>query len=105
MQPDQRSQREKDIQSATSTAEQPNPVHENIQTVTDLQQRLEEQVSPQQRAIERVTGWLGRPRFLFLTLLITTIWILVNIILVELHVPAFDAPPFVWLQGLLTLAA
>jgi uncharacterized membrane protein len=106
MQENARSQREVERnQQPTNQGEQANPVAENIQTVAHLHKRLNEKASPQQLAIERVTNFLGRPRFLFLTLLITTLWILANILLNFLHVPPFDSPPFAWLQGVLTLAA
>ena len=82
-----------------------NPVGQNIQSITELHQHIEDQISPQQRAIERVTAFLGRPRFLFLTLIFVCLWMLVNIVLDRLKLPDFDPPPFLWLQGLLSLDA
>ena len=82
-----------------------NPVRQNIQSITELHQHIEDQISPQKRAIERVTAFLGRPRFLFLTLIFVCLWMLVNIVLDRLKLPDFDPPPFLWLQGLLSLGA
>jgi uncharacterized membrane protein len=42
------------------------PIDENIQTIADLHKHAERSVSPQQRVIEKVTGFLGQPRFLFI---------------------------------------
>ena len=82
-----------------------NPVRENIESIAQLHQHVEDQVSPQQRAIEKVTAFLGRPRFLFLTLIFVSFWMLVNIMLDRSKLPDFDPPPFLWLQGLLSLGA
>lgn len=82
-----------------------NPIRENIETVADLHKRAERGVSPQQRAIEKVTGFLGRPAFLFIIFAVTAAWIVVNILLTKLGIPDFDPPPFIWLQGILSLGA
>jgi len=81
------------------------PIDENIQTVAELHKRAEYKVSPQQRTIENVTDFLGQPRFLFIILIVVTIWIVVNILLAKFGLPSFDPPPFIWLQGVLTLGA
>jgi uncharacterized membrane protein len=81
------------------------PIDENIQTVAELYKRAEYKVSPQQRTIENVTDFLGQPRFLFIILIVVTSWIVVNILLTKFGLPSFDPPPFIWLQGVLTLGA
>ena len=81
------------------------PIDENIQTVVELHKRAEYKVSPQQRTIENVTDFLGRPRFLFIILIVVTAWIVVNILLMKFGLSSFDPPPFIWLQGVITLAA
>lgn len=81
------------------------PIRENIETVADLHKRAERGVSPQQRAIENVTGFLGRPSFLFIIFAITAAWVAINFLLTKLGMPDFDPPPFIWLQGVLSLGA
>ena len=81
------------------------PIGQNIEIIADLHKRAKRQASPQQRAIEKVTAFLGRPRFLFLILITVTLWMLVNVVLVIARLPSFDPPPFLWLQGILSLGA
>lgn len=87
------------------TSEEIDPIGENIQTVADLHKRAEHSASLPQRTIEKATAFLGRPRFLFIILIITAIWIAINILLMKSGMPVFDPPPFIWLQGLLGLGA
>ena len=81
------------------------PIYENIQTIVELHKRADNEVSRQQRTIENITAFLGRPRFLFIILIFVSLWIMVNILLIKFGLPGFDPPPFIWLQGLLTLGA
>lgn len=81
------------------------PIGENIHTIADLHKRAERSVSPQQRVIENVTDFLGQPRFLFIILIVVTLWIVVNILLPTFGLQSFDPPPFTWLVAVLTLGA
>ncbi|SRR6266487_1924198 len=81
------------------------PIDENIRTIADLNKHAEHNISPQQRVIEKVTDFLGRPIFLFIILLVVTLWIAINILLTTLGLPNFDPPPFMWLVGVLSLGA
>ncbi len=81
------------------------PMNEHIQTVAELHKRAEHSASLPQRAIENVTNFLGRPKFLFIILVVVAIWTVVNILLIKLGLPSFDPPPFIWLQGVLSLGA
>jgi uncharacterized membrane protein len=82
-----------------------NPIDENIQTIADLHKHAERNVSRQQRVIEDVTDFLGRPRFLLIILVVVALWIAVNILLAKFGAPSFDPPPLIWLQGVLSLGA
>jgi uncharacterized membrane protein len=81
------------------------PIYENIQAVVELHKRAEKDASKQQRTIEDITDFLGRPMFLFIILIFVSLWILVNILLIKFGLPDFDPPPFIWLQGVLSLGA
>ncbi len=86
-------------------SEEIDPISENIQTVADLHKHADRSVSLPQRTIEKATGFLGRPRFLFIILVVTSVWIVINFLLMKSGLPVFDPPPFIWLQGLLSLGA
>lgn len=81
------------------------PISEHTQTIADLHKAAERRVSPQQRAIEKVTNFLGRPSFLFIILAVVVLWIVVTLLLPAFGLRDFDPPPFSWLAGLLTLGA
>jgi uncharacterized membrane protein len=93
------------MQQTQETSNEADPIGENIQTIAELHKRAERGISPQQRGIERVTNFLGRPRFLFIILVVVLVWILINIVQMLSGLQVFDAPPFNWLQGALTLGA
>ncbi len=81
------------------------PISEHIQTIVDLHKSAERRVSPQQRAIEKVTNFLGRPTFLFVILAIVALWIAVTLLLPAFGLRDFDPPPFVWLIATINLGA
>jgi uncharacterized membrane protein len=93
------------MQQTQKNSKEDDPVDENIQTVAELHKHAENEASTQQRTIEAMTDFLGRPRFLFIILVFASLWILVNILLIKFGLPNFDPPPFIWLQGVLSLAA
>jgi len=86
-------------------SEKIDPIGENIQIIADLYKHAERRASPQQRAIEGITDFLGRPRFLFIILAVVAVWIMVNTLLIKFGLASFDPPPFMWLQGVLALGA
>jgi uncharacterized membrane protein len=85
--------------------DQTDPINENIQAIIELHQRAENEISQQQRTIEDMTNFLGRPIFLFIILAFVVLWIIVNILLTKFGLTSFDPPPFIWLQGVLSLGA
>lgn len=93
------------MQQTREDSEEVDPIGENIQTIADLHKHAEHNISPPQRVVENVTDFLGRPIFLFVILLVVTLWIAVNVLLATFGLPNFDAPPFTWLVGVLTLGA
>ena len=82
----------------------PDHVTQQVETIAALHVRGESGVSIHQRTIETVTANLGRPLFLNLMLLLTAVWMIVNIFPRPFHLRAFDPPPFPYLEGLLTLS-
>jgi len=92
-------------QQTQEASNEADPINENIQTIAELHKRAENAVSTQQRTIEAMTDFLGRPRFLFIILVFVSLWIMINILLIKFGLPSFDSPPFIWLQGVLSLCA
>jgi uncharacterized membrane protein len=92
-------------QQLNEVSEEIDPIGENIQTIADLHKLTERNINTSQRLIEKVTGFLGQPRFLFIILVVVAIWIIVNILLTRIGLRSFDPSPFSWLQGIITLAA
>jgi uncharacterized membrane protein len=85
--------------------DQTDPINENIQAIVELHKRAENEVSQQQRTIEHMANFLGRPAFLFIILAFVALWIFVNTLLARLGLPVLDPPPFTYLVSLLTLGA
>lgn len=81
------------------------PTNQSIETLANLHIRMERKVGRHQRAIETVTAFLGRPRFLYFILLFVILWIGVNMALWQEHGTIVDSPPFYWLQGIIGLSA
>ncbi len=81
--------------------EPPHHVEENIDAILDFYRREEASISGSQRVLERVGRLLGRPAFLFLTLVFVGAWIAAQVS----GWLDFDPPPFFWLQGLVSLGA
>lgn len=92
-------------QQKQEVSEDINPIDENIQTIADLHKHTESSASHPQRLIERMTDFLGQPRFLLIILIVVAIWIIVNILLPGFGLQKFDPPPFTWLTAVITLAA
>ena len=80
-------------------------IDHNIETIISLHMHAELKVSRHQRLLERLTAWLGRPSFFYLTLMLVAAWIFVNLFGHYLRLPVFDPVPFSWLQGLIGLSA
>ena len=90
---------------ATSDSALPEHVSQHVDTIAALHAHAESRVNFHQRAVEKVTAFLGRPLFLNLTLAFVACWVLVNVFSLRFGITRFDAPPFYWLQGLVTLGA
>jgi uncharacterized membrane protein len=82
-----------------------NLVGQNIETIIEHQLRSEQGPDQHQRTIETITKNVGRPRFLYLILLVVELWVGVHGLLALFGVASFDPAPFYWLQGLIGLSA
>jgi uncharacterized membrane protein len=82
----------------------PQPV-QSLETVLALRAREEEEIGKHQRLVERVTSAVGRPRTIYVTLVFVASWIAYNLAARSWGWRTPDAPPFVWLDSLVTLAS
>ncbi len=82
----------------------PPSISENIEAITDYYKREDQRISRAQRLLERVGAAIGRPMFLGAMLLFVAVWIVLNVIPGWIGIAAFDPPPFVRLQAIVTLS-
>jgi len=80
-------------------------ISQNINAVLDFYTREDEKISYWQRVLERLSCTIGQPAFLGLILLFVVLWMLGDISMRLLGLSEFDPPPFLWLQGIVGLAA
>jgi uncharacterized membrane protein len=78
---------------------------DQVETMASLRVRADQAASWHQRRMERITGQLGQPRSLYAILTIAAVWTGSNVLAPRFGVGSFDPPPFVWLQGLVSLSA
>ena len=93
------------VNADNTVAESVDPMNQSIETLANLHIRMERKVGQHQRAIETVTTFLGRPRFLYFILLFVLLWIAINLFVQRSGLATIDPPPFYWLQGLVGLSA
>ncbi len=60
---------------------------------------------PSQRHLEAVSRLIGRPGYLVVVVAFIVAWTGFNFLVARTGRPAFDPPPFAWLEGLLTAIA
>ncbi len=80
-------------------------VHQNVENIGVLVSRAERDITRHQRAIERFTRLLGRPRTLYVVVGLVVAWIAFNLEAPRLGIARLDDPPFSWLQGVVSLGA
>jgi len=78
---------------------------QDIETIVDIRMRAEGKVGRHQRLIEKLTDTLGRPFSVYLLLTLVIAWILLNLCEKFLGLGIFDAPPFPWLQDIMSIGA
>jgi uncharacterized membrane protein len=83
----------------------PASINQNIEAIADFYKREELRTGRAQRMVERIANAIGRPTLLGGEVLVVVLWILANVMAPHLGVPAFDPPPFSFLQGLVSLSA
>ncbi len=83
----------------------PSHIEETIRTIARLHADHRENATPVDRAVDRMTVLLGRPRFVgFLTLVVAG-WMAANLLAAALGYHAIDRAPFPWLSGAVSLVS
>ena len=89
-------------QNILPTAQLPEPISKNIETIIALHRRYEKDVPQHQRVVETVTGFFGRTAFLYSILLGIILWVTPDVLPRRLAIPRFEELPFPGLQFSLT---
>jgi uncharacterized membrane protein len=87
------------------TSRLPRSVNDNLGTIAEYYARHEEQVTPAQAFVEKMSVLLGSPGYVATSVAVIVAWIAWNLGAFGLHVKPFDPPPFAFLQGFITLNA
>lgn len=92
---------------ADETAPPPHSAHieETIRAVAQIRAEHDEKATLPQRAVDRMTAVLGRPRFIGALTAMVIGWIAVNLIAAALGYRPVDPPPFAWLEGAVSLVS
>jgi uncharacterized membrane protein len=77
----------------------PTHIEETIQAIARLQDRHRQSATPLQHGVDQLTAIIGRTSFVGGLTVVLLLWIGWNILATQLRLPAFDTPPFNWLQG------
>jgi uncharacterized membrane protein len=89
----------------TTITELTDILDQDIEAIVSMRMNAERKVSRHQRAIEKLTGTLGRPLAVYFILLFIALWIIVSAFHNALGLFTFDGPPFPWLQDIISVSA
>jgi uncharacterized membrane protein len=81
----------------------PDHVDKAVRSVTQLHSDHHSRTTTSQRAVNRITAFMGRPWFLALVGFSALAWMAGNALAGRLGVEAIDPPPFAWLEVAATL--
>jgi uncharacterized membrane protein len=83
----------------------PPHIEATVAAIAKLHAEHHERATPFQRFTESLTARAGQPDFVAWLSLGVVGWILINLALMAIGSKPFDAPPFAWLEGVVSLAA
>jgi uncharacterized membrane protein len=83
----------------------PGQVDDAIASIAELERKALASASLHQRAIERFTLAIGRPRTVYIIIAVAAAWIALNVALRLSGRPELDPPPYFWLDGAVAMAA
>ena len=80
-------------------------VDETIESIAELERRALADSTRHQRAIERLTVAVGRPRTLYVAAILIGLWVALNALAAFIHLRPLDTPPFPWLGTAASVAS
>ena len=83
----------------------PAHIEETIRSIARLHAEHHQNATPLQRAIDRITALVGRPRFIGILTITAASWIILNLLTAALGYRPIDPPPFSGLGGALSLVS
>lgn len=83
----------------------PESVTRNIDAVSEFYETEERRISGSQDFVEKTSAFVGRPVYLVVLVMVIIAWIGYNVAAPALDWKQLDAPPFFWLQGVVSLYA
>jgi uncharacterized membrane protein len=83
----------------------PGQIDETIESIAELERKALAAASLQQRAIERFTLAIGRPRTIEIVLAFVAAWVVLNVALRLSGRAEIDPPPYFWLDTALAVAS
>ena len=92
----------KPLDPAAQPADLSSSAKENLQLLTKIDALEHAKVSGVQLLIERISALLGSPAYFIFAVTFITLWILINRWGAQAGWPHVDAPPYPWLQGIVS---
>ncbi len=91
--------------SAGLTPILPTHIEETIRSIARLHAEHHRNATRLQRIVDRLTAFVGRPRFIGILTLTVIVWVGGNLAALLLGGAPLDPPPFPWLDGAVSLGA
>ncbi len=88
-----------------STPILPTHIEETIRSIAELHAAHHRDATSMQRLVDRITAFVGRPRFVGILSAAVFLWVAVSLVVILLGYRSPDPPPFAWLSDLVTLTA
>ena len=89
----------------TETPILPTHIEETIRSIARLHAEHHRNATTLQRIVDRLTAFVGRPRFIGLLTAGAMLWVGGNLVSEALGKAALDPPPFAWFDGVVSLGA
>ncbi len=83
----------------------PAHIEDTIRSIARLHAEHHQASTPVQRVVDRVTGFVGRPRFIGALTVVTALWIGSNLLLLWAGYAPADPPPFPWFDSVVSIGA
>lgn len=88
-----------------ASANLPSSAKENLEVLSQFTDHEESQISGLQLVIEQISRFFGSPAFFAFALVFIAVWVAANLWGMKHGWRHVDAPPFFWLQGLVSCNA